>query len=113
QLVGVPMLLVVVDQARVRRRCQHAVEAAELLLANVSMDDGRGPPSRTQMCELPQPGKRVERVAAQELSGRLDRPALAPVLVAPVRLELRLAREVEIEVGSAPRRAGGARQHDA
>ena len=45
-------------------------------------------------------------------SASLDGPALALVLEAPVRLGLRRAREVEIEVRREPRRARGAREHD-
>ena len=58
------------------------------------------------------PVERVERVAEQEPPRRVDGPALAAVLEAPVRLELRGAREVEVEVGRPPRRARRARQHD-
>ena len=44
--------------------------------------------------------------------GAVDRPALALVLVAPVRLTLRNAREVEVEVRREPRRPRGAGEDD-
>src|SRR5690349_14023541 len=59
--------------------------------------------------ELLDPRDRVERVALQELASRLDGPAAAAVLVAPVRLELRSLRKIEIEVrrpAGRTRRAG-------
>ena len=68
---------------------------------------------RTNAAELLQPLERVERVAADEVLRALDGLALAPVLEAPVRLELRLLREVEVEMRRPPRRACGAREHDA
>ena len=47
QLVGVAMLLVIVDQARVGRRGEHPVEAgAEVELARVAVQDFRGPAPR-------------------------------------------------------------------
>ena len=63
--------------------------------------------------ELHDPRHRVEPVTAQELRRRLDRTACPLVLVAPVLPELRLAREVEVEVRRPPRRAGRAREDDA
>src|SRR5439155_775678 len=54
----------------------------------------------------------VERVAADEVLGAIDRPALALVLEAPVRLELRAAGKVEIEVRRPPRRARGTGEHE-
>ena len=63
--------------------------------------------------ELLQPGECVERVAGEELRRLLDRPAFAPVLVTPVGLGLRRAREVEVEVRRPASRAGGAREDDA
>ena len=57
--------------------------------------------------------ERVERVAAEEAGRGLDRTAGPPVLVAPVLAHLRLARRLEVEVRGAPRRPGGAREHDA
>jgi hypothetical protein len=62
------MLLVVVDQARVRRRGEHAVVATgELLIAYVRMDDSGFEPPGTNAGELLQSRQRVERIAAQEL----------------------------------------------
>ena len=114
QLVGVAVLLVVVDQARIRRRGDDAVvRAFEIDRAGVAVQHPRdaavGPDGRERLDPL----QRVERVAQQEPAGRLDRLALAPVLEAPVGLELRLARELEVEVGGAPGRAGRAGEHDA
>ena len=60
-----------------------------------------------------QPRQRVECVAPDEVAGAIDRPALALVLEAPVRRQLRLPREVQIEMGRQPRRARSACQHDA
>ena len=57
--------------------------------------------------------ERVERVAQEEPPRRIDRPAFAPMLEAPVRLELRLARELEIEMGRAPGRPSRPGEHDA
>ena len=68
---------------------------------------------RTQARELLDAAHGVERVAAEEVLGAVDRPALALVLVAPVRLTLRRAREVEVEVRREPRRARRAREDDA
>ena len=113
QLVGVAMLLVVVDQPRVRRRRDDAVErAAELELADVSVEHDRLAPARAHARELTDPLEGVERVAAQEVLGSFDRAAELAVLVAPVLATLRLAREVEVVVRRPPRRAGRAREHD-
>ncbi len=104
QLVGVAVLLVVVDQPRVRRRRDDGVEAsAPLQLTGVAVQHGRLPPARADACKLLDPLQRVEGIPAQEVLGAVDRPALALVLVAPVRLVLRRAREVEIEVRRQPR----------
>ena len=69
--------------------------------------------SRAHAREGADPLERVERVAAEEVLGALDGAARLPVLVAPVLADLRLAREVEVEVGRASGGAGGAREHDA
>ena len=108
------MLLVVVDQARVRRRGDDAVvRAFEVDRAGVAVqhpgDAAVGPHRRERLDPL----ERVERVAQEEPAGRFDRLALAAVLEAPVGLELRLARELEVEVRRPPRRAGRAGEHDA
>ena len=58
------------------------------------------------------PRERVERVSADEVLGALDRAALALVLEAPVRADLRLLREVEVEVRRQARRPRRAGQHD-
>ena len=114
QLVRVAVLLVVVDQARIRRRRDDAVvRAFEIDRAGVAVqhpgDATVGPSGRERLDPL----ERVERVAQQEAAGRLDRLALTPVLEAPVRLEPGLARELEVEVRCPARRSGRARQHDA
>ena len=81
--------------------------------AGVAVD--RPPPPRpaADAGERLEPRERVERVTAEEVVGALDRPALALVLEAPVRLGLRLLREVEVEVRRQPRRPRRAREHDA
>src|SRR5438034_1473765 len=107
------MLLVVVDQPGVRRRGDHAVEgAAELQLASVAVQDASYRSTRAHARELADPRERVERVAVQEVLGALDRSAGLAVLVAPVLPDLRLTREVEVEVRRPSRGAGSARQHD-
>src|SRR5581483_7666217 len=102
QLVGVAVLLVVVDQAGVRRRRDDAGGSSwKIDLARVGVHDrdlGVGSNQR----EVAQAADRVQRVAAQELERLLDGAAGAAVLVAPVRLELRSAREVEMEVRGLP-----------
>ena len=76
QLVGVAVLLVVVDQARVRRRRDDPVEARAVVdLARVAVDDARLAPARAHARERLDPRERVERVAAQEAARRLDRAA--------------------------------------
>ena len=113
QLVGVAVLPVVVDQPRVRRRGDDAVvRPAEVELARVAVEDRATRPARAHARERLDPVERVERVAEEEPTRRLDRLAFAAVLVAPVRLELRLAREVEVEMRRPPRRAGSPRQDD-
>ena len=59
------------------------------------------------------PLERVDEVPVEELRRLLHGRALAAVLVAPVRLALGRAREVEVEVRRQPRRPGRAREHDA
>ena len=76
----------------------------------------RRPPlgARAARRELLEPRQRVEQVAREELAAPARTGAAhAPVLVAPVLAALRRARKVEVEVGRQPRRAGGARKHDA
>ena len=63
--------------------------------------------------EVLDPCKRVVRVAAKEAGGGLDRPALAPVLVAPVFAPLWLLRRLEVEVGRLPGRPRRTRQDHA
>jgi hypothetical protein len=68
QLVGVPVLLVVVDQPRVRRRGDNGVEASgQIGLARIAVDH-LGLPAAAQPCELLQPRQRVERVTADEVA---------------------------------------------
>src|SRR5439155_9099868 len=105
ELIGVAVLLVVVDQSRIRRRGDDGVEPpAQLDLERVAVHD-LDLASRAQARERLQPGERVERVTAHEAGCLLDGLALAPVLVTPVRLTLRGTRQVEIEMSRQPRRA--------
>ena len=107
QLIGVPMLLVVVDQARIRgRRDDTVVRAAELHVARVAVEHDSRPPLVANGGERLEPRQRVEQVPRQELLRTLHRRARSAVLVAPVRADLRHTREVEVEVG---RQAGGSR----
>ncbi len=77
QLVRVAVLLVVVDQARIRRRGEDGVERpAESSLARVAVQDGRLALDVAHLRELLDPRERVERVAAEEADRRLDRPAV-------------------------------------
>ena len=113
QLVRVPVLLVVVDQPRVRRRRDNRVERArDVELARVAVDDGRVDVLCSRRGERLDPVERVEGVAQQEAPRLLDRLAGASVLVAPVGLELRLSRKVEVEMGRAACRASRPREHD-
>ena len=105
------MLLVVVDQARIGRRGQHAVIlAGQLLASDVPVNHGRAPGACAYPCEDLQSRKSVERVATQELRRGLDRTAFATVLVTPVGVELRLRGEVEVEMRRPASRPSGARQ---
>ena len=106
------MLLVVVDQARIRRRGDDAVTAGQLDVARVAMQHLSGTPARAEPRELLDPRHGVQAVAAEELRRRLHRPARALVLVAPVFADLRLAREVEVEMRRAPGRTRRPRKHD-
>src|SRR5205814_9158369 len=63
--------------------------------------------------ELLDPCRRVEGVPAEEAEGRLDRPAVPAVLVAPVLAPLRSLGRLEVEVGGSPRRPGCAREDHA
>ena len=108
------MLLVVVDQAGIGRRGDHAVvRPAEVDRPGVTVEHARDRALRTRRRERLDPIERVERVAQEEAARRLDRTALAPVLEAPVRLELWRPRELEVEMRRAACRAGRTRQHDA
>ena len=108
------MLLVVVDQPRVGRRGDDAVvRAAEIELAGVAVQDRGSRTTRAHAREVADPRERVQGVAAQEVLGALDGTARLAVLVAPVLLDLGLAREVEVEVRRPAGRPGGAREHDA
>ncbi len=89
----------VVDQARIRRRGEDGVESPlERYLAGVAVDDLDLVCPAAQALERPDPLERVQEVAVDELRCLLHRPALAPMLVAPVRLALGRARKVEVEV---------------
>ena len=108
------MLLVVVDQARVGRRRDDPVErAGQVEVAGIAVQHLGLAPARAHARELSDPRERVERVAAQEVLGALDRAADLLVLVAPVLADLRLAREVEVEVRRPACRASRPREHDA
>ena len=108
------MLLVIVDQSRVRRRGQDAVEGmAEIELPGVAVEHLSLTPTRALTGELFDPSNCVERVTLQKVRRSLDRPAGPSVLVAPVLLALRQARKVEIEVGRPSRRARGSCEHHA
>ena len=105
------MLLVVVDQPRIRRRRDDSVEdAAEFDLARVTVDGMRVTMLCAHLRERLDPRQRVERVAPQEGLRLLDWTAFALVLVAPVRLDLRHARHIQIEVRRPSRRARGTSQ---
>ena len=82
-------------------------------LAGVSMENDCLWSSRAHAREGADPLERVERITAEEVLRAFDRAARLPVLVAPVLADLRLAREVEVEVGRPPSRSGGAREDDA
>ena len=113
ELVRVAMLLVVVDQARIRRGCDHSRErSAELEHPCIAVEHRCGRPRSADLGERLDPGERVLRVPEQEPAGLLDGAADPAVLAAEVRLRLRNARKVEVEVRRAPRRAGRARQDD-
>ena len=107
------MLLVVVDQAGVRRRSDDAVvRPPELELTRVAMEHDRRPLRIAHVREVLDPRCGVEQVAGQELVRALDRPAHPAMLVAPVLARLRRARKVEVEVGRQPSRARRASEHD-
>ena len=106
------MLLVVVDEAGIRRGRDDAVEAgAEFELARVAVHHFGFSPPRPRARELMDSLQRVERVPAQEPPGLADRPARPLVLVTPVLGTLRGTREVEVEVGRPPRGARRAGKH--
>ena len=86
QLVGVAVLLVVVDQAGIRRRGDDAVEAAlEVDRARVAMEHRREQGVVPDGRESLDPRKRVEDVAQQEPARLIDRTAIARCLK-PVRV---------------------------
>jgi hypothetical protein len=100
------MLLVIVDEPRIRRRREHAVVSPDVLnLARVVVNDGGPAAVRSDTRELLDPRERVERVPPKECSRRLHRPADALVLVAPVLADLWRTRRLEVEVRGAPGRA--------
>ena len=107
------MLLVVVDQPRIRRRGDDRIKRpGPGQLARVPVHHDRLASACADARELLDPRQRVERVAAEEVLGPVDRPAGSAVLVTPVGLALRGAREVEVEVRGQPGRSRRARQHD-
>src|SRR5204863_6681221 len=108
----VPVLLVVVDQPRIRRRCDHAVEPrAEVELARIAVQHLGRSRSRAHAREVTDALERVERVSLQKLPSLADRLARPPVLVTPVLRSLRCPRKVEVEMGRPPRRAPRPREH--
>src|SRR5687767_12398017 len=108
------MLLVVVDQPRIRRRGDDAVvRTAELELASVAVENDRRAPRVAHFRERADARSRVREIPTQKLLRALDGAACPPVLVTPVGLALRRAREVEIEVCREPGGAGGTGQDDA
>ena len=107
------MLLVIVDQARIRgRRDDTVVRAAELHVARVAVEHDSRPPLVANGPEHLEARQRVEQVPRQELLRTLHRRARSAVLVAPVRADLRHTREVEVEVGRQAGGASGAREDD-
>ena len=105
------MLLVVVDQPRIRRGGEDSVErASERDVPRVPVEHRRLAFQVADAREPLDPRQCVERVPAKETGRRLDRPALAPMLVAPVLAALRLFRRLEVEVGGPPRRPRGPRK---
>src|SRR5436190_30710 len=113
QLIGVAVLLVIVDQARIGRRGDHTVEwPAKIELARVAVQHYRLTRMGAHARERLDPFERVQHVAPQERRGLADRTAHAFVLVAPVFLPLRLAREIEVEMSRPPRRPRGPTEHD-
>src|SRR5437899_1702599 len=72
------------DQARVRRRREYAVRRPELEVACIPTEHGRLASACANAREFADARQRVERVPQQETFRLLDRPARAPVLVAPV-----------------------------
>ena len=108
------MLLVVVDQPRIRRRGEDPlVWPDELEFPPVAVQH-RGLSLRVpDVRELLDPRQRVERVPAEESGRRVDRSALTPVLVAPVLPALRRLRRLEVEMRGSPRRPRGTREDHA
>ena len=84
------MLLVVVDQPRVRRRGEDRVEAPAERRARARRRAGPPPRARASApARTPSPARACRaRSGAGSARASLDRPALAPVLVAPVRRPL-------------------------
>src|SRR6266545_3252404 len=109
QLVGVRVLLVVVDEAWIRRRGQHEVDGSRRIeLPSVAVQDGHRL-RRAHVGELLHALDGVADVAFEELLRLADRPADATVLVAEVLLLDGLGREIEVVVTGEPcgaRRAG-------
>ena len=112
KLIRVTVLLVVVDEARVRRRRDDSVgpprEPQRPGIVVKDFDGSIGP----KLGEGAHPPNRVRGVARQELSRALDGSAHPLVLVAEVRLRRRSAGEVEIEMGRQPCRSGGTGEND-
>lgn len=104
QLIRVPMLLVIVDEPRIGRGCDHAswsgrqLDGARVIVEHI---DTHRPSDRR---ELPNAGGRVGRVAPKELLSLIDGPARSLVLVAVVRLTHWTPREVQVEVRRKPSR---------
>src|SRR3954452_24983275 len=72
QLVRIPVLLVVVDQSGIRRRCDHAVRSSRQLDGTRVRMQHRHGAWRADLGELADAPDRVGRIARQELHGLFD-----------------------------------------
>ena len=107
------MLLVVVDQTRVRRRRDDAGWAnLEIHFARIRVKH-RNPQFGLESGESSKPADRVERVTPQKLHRLIDRPTGSLVLVAVVLTASWQSRKVKIEVSRLSSRSSRPRQDDA
>ncbi len=113
QLERVGVLLVVVDEPRVRRRGEDEVDRPGWVdEPRIAVEDGHGR-VRAELVELANAAGGVANVAPEELVGLRDGAADAAVLVAEVLAADRLPREVEVVVAGKPGRAGRTREDEA